>query len=74
MKSFKSDHERESFANRCGTSLGYLKAIMYGNRKCNPILAINIDRESEGNISCDNLCPEADFEYVRQKSKNQLTA
>ncbi len=60
--------DREAFAKRCQTSLGYLNQIMYGNSKCSASLAIKIDKESCGAVSCDLLCPEADFDYVRNQA------
>lgn len=74
MKAFDSDSDRDDFASRCGTTTGYLKLIMYGNRKCSAITAINIDRESKGKVPCDVLCPEADFQYIRQKVKEHCAA
>lgn len=60
--------ERDAFAARCGTTTGHLKQVMYGNRACSAELAIEIDRESQGAIKCDDLCPGADFEYLRSKA------
>lgn len=74
LKSFLADlsaQEKEDFAKRCSTTPGYLNQIMYGNSKCSASLAIKIDKESDGLISCDLLCPEADFQYIR---KQALTA
>ncbi len=68
LKSFPSDEEREAFASKCDTSLGYLKLVMYGNRKCGAALAIKIDRESKGCVPCDDLCPDVDFDYVRNQA------
>ncbi|WP_034583164.1 YdaS family helix-turn-helix protein [Acinetobacter sp. HR7] len=61
-------NERKAFAKRCKTSLGYLNQIMYGNSKCSASLAIKIDKESGGQVKCDSLCPEADFEYIRNQA------
>lgn len=68
IKGMPSDRNREDFAARCGTSLGYLKLVMYGNRNCSAGLAISIDRESGGVISCDDLCPDVDFDYIRNQA------
>lgn len=62
-----SDQEKDDFSERCGTTYGYLKLVMYGVRKCNPDLAINIDRESKGAVRCDDLCPQTDFDYLRSQ-------
>ena len=65
--------ERKAFAIRCQTSIGYLNQIMYGNSKCGASLAIKIDKESNGQVSCDLLCPDVDFNYIRNQALS-LTA
>lgn len=67
IKNMPDDQVRENFATNCGTTLGYLKLVMYGNRNCSAALAINIDRESKGKITCEVLCPEVDFDYLRNR-------
>ena len=59
--------DREDFAIKCGTTVGQMRQIAYGNRPCNPSLAINIDRESFGRVLCDELCPDTDWNYIRQQ-------
>jgi len=71
LKSFLaglSVQDKGAFAERCSTTVGYLNQIMYGNSKCSASLAIKIDKESNGEVSCDLLCPEADFDYVRNQA------
>ena len=71
LKSFLaglSVQDKGAFAERCSTTVGYLNQIMYGNSKCSASLAIKIDKESNGAVSCDLLCPEADFDYVRNQA------
>lgn len=71
LKSFLaglSVKDKSAFAERCSTTVGYLSQIMYGNSKCSASLAIKIDKESNGVVSCDLLCPEADFDYVRNQT------
>ena len=71
LKSFMSGlaaHEKEEFAKKCETSVGYLNQIMYGNSKCSASLAIRIDKESRALVPCDDLCPEADFDYIRTQA------
>ena len=55
---------RESFAARCGTTYGHLRNVAYG-KTCAERLAINIDRESGGVVTCESLCPDVDFGYLR---------
>lgn len=70
LKSFLASltiEEKEVFAKQCSTTIGYLNQIMYGNSKCSASLAIKIDKESNGLVSCDLLCPDADFNYLRHQ-------
>ena len=60
--------ERKDFAKQCKTSLGNLQQIIYVNKKCGAALAINIDKASQGKIRCDLLCPDVDFDYVRNQA------
>lgn len=71
LKSFLASltvQEKDVFAKKCSTTVGYLNQIMYGNSKCSASLAIKIDKESKGLVSCDLLCPDADFNYIRHQS------
>lgn len=56
---------REPFAARCGTSFDYLRQVGYGNRVCTERLAINLERESGRMLTCEELCPAADWAVVR---------
>jgi DNA-binding transcriptional regulator YdaS (Cro superfamily) len=56
---------REPFAARCGTSFDYLRQVGYGNRTCTEKLAINLERESGRMLVCEELCPEADWAFIR---------
>ncbi|NWB64435.1 YdaS family helix-turn-helix protein, partial [Pseudomonas sp. F1002] len=42
-----------------------LKQVAYGNRRPSASLAINIERESQGQITCEQLRPDIDWAYVR---------
>lgn len=61
--------ERQEFAKKCGTSTHYINQIYGGSRKCNPALAIEMDKHSGGAVKCDELCPKADFEYIRKQAQ-----
>lgn len=60
--------ERVAFAKKCGTTLGNLHQMIYSTTPCSASLAIVIDRESNGAVRCDDLCPQADFNYLRQQA------
>lgn len=59
---------RADFAGLCGTSIGHLEHIYNGHRGCNPVLAIEIDKHSGGAVKCDELRPDADFDYIRRQA------
>lgn len=56
---------RDSFAARCGTSFDYLRQVGYGNRTCTEKLAINLERETNRILVCEELCPGADWAFIR---------
>ncbi len=60
-----SADEREAFAIACKTSVGHLRNVAYG-KTCRERLAIDIERESKGQVTIESLCPTADWAYVRQ--------
>jgi DNA-binding transcriptional regulator YdaS (Cro superfamily) len=68
-----SIEDREKFAKACGTTVGQLTQIMGNHRNCNPSLAINIERESNGKVICNDLCPNVDFDYLRQSRVTKPT-
>lgn len=57
--------QRKAFALRCGSSPGHLNNVAYECRQCSGKLAIAIERESKGAVTCEEVCPEADWAYVR---------
>ncbi|MBZ3661962.1 transcriptional regulator [Pseudomonas monteilii] len=62
-------HELEALARRCGTSVGQLKQVAYGNRRASAGLAVSLDRETGGKIRCESLRPDIDWAYLRQGYK-----
>jgi len=58
----------DDLAMRCQTTAGQLKQIAYGNRRANAGLAINLERETEGQVTCEELRPDIDWAYLRQSN------
>lgn len=56
--------ERDAFAKRCGTSRQHITNVAYG-RTCGEALAINIERESNGAVRCEELRSDVDWAYLR---------
>lgn len=63
-----SETEREEFAERCGTTFGHLRQIYYGNRTCDAGLAIEIEKNTNQAVMCEELRSDIDFAYLRNLS------
>jgi len=55
---------RDAFAKRVGSSRGHLTNVAYG-KPCAEKLAINIERESSGDVRCESLRPDVDWAFLR---------
>lgn len=66
--------EREAFARRCGTSRAHVTNVAYKTKPCSPKLAVEIDRESGGVVSCDTLSSDVDWDWVRRSSDRKNEA
>lgn len=60
---------RVGFASRCGTSKQHLLNIAYCGRKPNESLCINIERESKGQVRCEELRPDVDWKVLRKSCR-----
>jgi DNA-binding transcriptional regulator YdaS (Cro superfamily) len=61
---------KEDFAKRCETTLGQLKQVAGGHRRCGESLAVNIERESGGAIRCETMRPDVDWGYLRGTARS----
>jgi DNA-binding transcriptional regulator YdaS (Cro superfamily) len=66
--------EREAFAKACDTSLGQLNQVAWGYRRAGESLAINIERESGGKVTCEQLRPDVDWAYLRNTKPKKSRA
>ena len=64
-----SPKEQVHFAIRCGTSISYLRKAISINQKIGEKIALNIDRESCGAVTCDSIRPDVDWAYLRGTKK-----
>jgi DNA-binding transcriptional regulator YdaS (Cro superfamily) len=64
--------EQLDLAERCGTSRGHMRNMVYGNATCSPELAIAIERESLGDVKVEELCRSADWAYIRGTRKRPV--
>ncbi|KVO88519.1 transcriptional regulator [Burkholderia ubonensis] len=50
--------ERDRFAARCGTTLAFLRNVMYGQRTAGEKLCVSIERESAKTVTRRDLRPD----------------
>lgn len=60
--------EQEDFANRCETSLSYLRKAISIGQTLGERLVIAIERESAGSVRCEHLRPDVDWKYLSKRS------
>ncbi len=58
--------ERDAFAERCKTTVGYLRKAVSTKQQLGVELCISLDRESGGALRCERLCPGLDWDYLRK--------
>jgi DNA-binding transcriptional regulator YdaS (Cro superfamily) len=66
--------ERKAFAEACGTGASHLNNVSYGYRPCSPELAIEIERKSNGQVTCEECCPGFDWAYLRGRQSRRARA
>jgi len=69
-----SPPEREAFAERCHTSVGYLRKAVSTKQQLGVELCIHLDRESGGVLKCERLFPGLDWDYLRQAAQRKAVA
>lgn len=66
-----SQEAREQFCARCGSTYKYLRLVSYGAKTPGESLAIAIERESAGAVTCEELRPDVDWAYLRGTAKRE---
>lgn len=64
--------ERDALAEKCGTSAGHLRNVSYGYRSCGESLAIALERESGGSVTCEELRPDVDWSVLRGRPRVEI--
>lgn len=57
--------ERSEFADRIGSTLGYLRKAISARQPLGEGLVIAIERESKAAVRCDDLRSDVDWAYLR---------
>lgn len=60
-----SPGDQAAFATRCGTSLGYLRKALSKGQALGEKLCINVERESDRAVLCEQLRGDVDWAYMR---------
>ena len=63
--------KREAFCEKIGTSMGHVPQIMYGHKPTRITLAINMDKETKGEIPMWESRPDVDWDYVLKALKRR---
>lgn len=66
-----SKPEQIGFAERCDTTIGYLRKAISVGQRLNESVCINIERESEGAVCCEDLRPDVDWAVIRGATKRE---
>lgn len=67
-----SPSAQKLLASRCKTTIGYLRQIAYGQRPCPTAMAIDLERESNRAVICEELCPTGvDWAYIRAERRRK---
>lgn len=73
LETLATKADKAAFAQSVGTTLGYLKHVVKGRRSPSGALAIEIERETNGLVRCEELCPDADWDYIRRSVSAEQT-
>lgn len=73
LKTMPTD-EQIAFAKRCKTTLNYLRKAISAHQALSEKLAIQIERESDGKVRCEQIRSDVDWAYIRGTRKTKQTA
>jgi DNA-binding transcriptional regulator YdaS (Cro superfamily) len=69
-----SRDEQAAFSSRCKTTVGYLRKAISIKQRIGSDLCILLERESCGNIRCEDIRPDVDWAYLRQTPASRAPA
>lgn len=61
--------EQQAYAARCGTTIGYLRKVLSTGQELGPEIVIALERESGGEVRCEDVRPDVDWQYLRTSRK-----
>jgi DNA-binding transcriptional regulator YdaS (Cro superfamily) len=60
--------EKKDFADRCGTTIGYIRKNISTDGRFGLLLCVAMERASDGAVSCEELRPDINWSYLRDTS------
>lgn len=61
-------HDQHSFADRCGTTLGYMRKAISVGARFDASICIAIESESHGSVRCEDLRPDVPWSILREQA------
>lgn len=65
--------EQEDFARRAGTTIGYLRKVLSTKKPIGAEIVIALERESGGEVRCEDLRPDVDWACLRSPQQRKRT-
>ena len=65
----RTTDEQFHFARRCGTTIGYLRRRISDRGNIGPGIVMAIERESGGEVRCEDLRPYIDWSVLRRRTR-----
>lgn len=66
-----SKDDQSRFAARVGTTVGYLRKAVSAKQQLGGTLCIDIERESNGAVRCEDLRPDGDWAFLRNSTNEE---
>ena len=63
------DVQLQAFADRAGTTLGYLNLLRYGKKRIGPEFALTLEKASNFELNAEQLCPNFPWHEAGSRSK-----
>lgn len=65
--------ERTKLAKRVKSTAGHLRNVSYGYRPCAEALAIELEKETKGQVTCEELRSDVDWAYLRNSAPKDVS-
>lgn len=63
--------KRDTFARKCGTTVGYLRKAISAKQRLGESIVINMERESGGAIRCEQVRSDVDWAFLRGTARKR---